>query len=163
MGNPKESITSFLGSGWSFPPSFSAAAGRINMSSEEKDIEESLRILLGTTAGERFLNPKYGLDMRQLLFEPMSETMKTYIADGIRIGILIYEARINLLSVVLDTSAQYQGVIAVHLEYEIRATNSRYNLVYPFYLAEGGEARGTIDSSRGEAGASVGTGRADGR
>lgn len=162
MGNDNHTITSFLGTGWSFPPSFSAATGRVNMSSDEKDIEESLKILLGTSVGERFLNPKYGLDMHQLLFEPMSETMKTYIADGIRIGILIYEARINLISVVLDTSAQYEGVIAVHLEYEVRATNSRYNLVYPFYLAEGGEARGAIDSSRGEAGVSVGTGRTDG-
>ncbi|MBI1919798.1 MAG: GPW/gp25 family protein [Geobacter sp.] len=141
MGDNKEAFSSFLGTGWSFPPSFTAARGGVNMSSDEKDIEESLGILLGTAAGERFLNPKYGLDMQQLLFEPMSETMKTYITDHIRIGILIYEARINLLSVVLDTTAQYEGVIAVVLEYEIRATNSRYNLVYPFYVAEGGEAR----------------------
>jgi len=127
------SYTSFLGTGWSFPPEFVLETGEVVMTSEEADIEASLKILLGTSTGERFLNPKYGLDMREVLFEPISTTMKTLLKDRVRITILIYEPRIDLLSLELDTSAQYEGKVSIILEYEVRATNSRYNLVYPFY------------------------------
>jgi phage baseplate assembly protein W len=130
---PPESYTSFFGTGWSFPPEFVQETGEVVMTSEEADIEASLKILLGTSTGERFLNPKYGLDMREVLFEPVSTTMKTLLKDRARITILIYEPRINLLSLELDTSAQYEGKVSIILEYEVRATNSRYNLVYPFY------------------------------
>ena len=127
------SYTSFLGTGWSFPPEFVLETGEVVMTSEEADIEASLKILLGTSTGERFLNPKYGLDMREVLFEPISTTMKTLLKDRVRITILIYEPRIDLLSLELDTSAQYEGKVSIILDYEVRATNSRYNLVYPFY------------------------------
>ncbi len=135
---------SFLGTGWSFPPEFVAAAGqtggygRVMMSADEVDIQESLKILFGTTLGERFLNPKYGLDVHDLLFEPLSTTMKTFSLDRIKLAILIYEPRINLLSLEFDTSAQLEGRIALVVDYEVRATNSRFNLVYPFYTAASG-------------------------
>jgi uncharacterized protein len=116
------------------------------MTSDEEDIEASLKILLGTGLGERFLNPEYGLNMRELLFEPMTTTMKTLVKDRIRTAILIYEPRINLLSCDLDDSAQYEGLIRVLIEYQVRATNSRYNLVYPFYTSDNNELRNTLES-----------------
>jgi len=133
--------TSFLGTGWSFPPEFTRETGEVRMASDEADIEESLRILLGTSLGERFLNPKYGLDMHEMLFEPMSTTMKTFVEDRVRTSILVYEPRINLLSLEIDTSAQYEGKIRILMDYEVRATNSRYNLVYPFFTSDSSEVR----------------------
>src|SRR6516225_1071011 len=123
--------TSFLGTGWSFPPEFVLETGEALMISDEEDIEASLKILLGTAFGERFLIPKYGLDMRDILFEPMSTTMTTFLRDRVKTAILIYEPRINLLSLEIDTSAQVEGRVAIILGYEVRATNSRFNLVYP--------------------------------
>ncbi|HBB35675.1 MAG TPA: hypothetical protein DDZ80_10170 [Cyanobacteria bacterium UBA8803] len=140
-------FTSFLGTGWSFPPEFVRETGVVVMTSDEEDIEASLKILLGTAIGERFLNPKYGLDMQELVFEPMSTTLKTYLQDRIKTTILIYEPRINLLAVELDTSAQYEGRINLVIDYEVRATNSRFNLVYPFYT-EGELRLPTSGSSR---------------
>lgn len=137
--------TSFLGTGWSFPPEFVRETGEVVMTSDEEDIQASLKILLGTGIGERFLNPKYGLDMHEMLFEPMSTTLKTYLQDRIKTSILIYEPRINLLSVELDNSAQYEGKLNLVIDYEVRATNSRFNLVYPFYTADGNEIRGTVN------------------
>ena len=133
--------TSFLGTGWSFPPEFIPESRGVMMTSDEEDIDRSLRILFGTAIGERFLNPKYGLDMYEILFEPRSTTMKTFIKDRVKIAILIYEPRINLLLLELDTTAQYDGKISIVLEYEVRATNSRYNLVYPFYTTDSSEVR----------------------
>jgi len=138
-----ESHTSFLGTGWSFPPEFVMESGEVRMTSDEDDIQASLKILLGTANGERFLNPKYGLDMQELLFEPMSTTATTFLKDRIKTIILIYEPRINLLALDIDTSALNDGRIAIIVEYEVRATNSRFNLVYPFYLTDGSEVRFT--------------------
>jgi len=136
--------TSFLGTGWSFPPEFAADSGEVLMTSDEADIEASLKILLGTTAGERFMNPKYGLGMRDLLFEPLNTTAQTFLKDRIKTAILIDEPRVQLLSVELDTSGQYEGRVAIAIEYAIRTTNSRYNLVYPFYTTDSNEVRGTV-------------------
>lgn len=96
--------TSFVGTGWSFPPEFVMETGEVVMISDEEDIAASLKILFGTAIGERFLNPKYGLDMQEILFEPIGTTMRTYLIDRIKIAILIYEPRIDLLSLDLDTT-----------------------------------------------------------
>ncbi|MFH1373536.1 MAG: GPW/gp25 family protein [bacterium] len=139
--NSEELALSFLGTGWSYPPEFTPENGEVVMTSDEADIEASLRILFGTTVGERFLNPKYNLDMHEILFEPMSTTMKTLVKDRIATSILVYEPRINLVSLELDTSAQYEGIISILVEYEVCATNSRYNLVYPFFTGDSSEVR----------------------
>jgi phage baseplate assembly protein W len=140
--------TSFLGTGWSFPPEFVRETGQVLMTSDEDDIRASLAILLGTAIGERFLNPEYGLDLHEMLFEPLSTTMKTFLQDRVKIAILIYEPRINMLSLELDTTAQYEGKIAVVLDYEVRTTNSRYNLVYPFYISDGNEVRRSVEVNK---------------
>lgn len=136
--------TSFLGTGWSFPPEFVMETGEVVMISDEEDIAASLKILFGTAIGERFLNPKYGLDMQEILFDPIGTTMRTYLIDRIKIAILIYEPRIDLLSLDLDTTTQNEGKISIVLEYKVRSTNSRYNLVYPFSTTDGNELSGTL-------------------
>jgi len=137
--------TSFLGNGWSFPPEFIRETCELRMTADEEDIRASLKIMLGTAAGERFMNPKYGLDMHEMLFEPMGTTAKTLLKDRIKYAILIYEPRINLISLELDSSAELEGKISIILDYVIRSTNSRYNLVFPFYTTDSNEVRKTVD------------------
>lgn len=137
-------FSSFLGTGWSFPPEFSASAGEVLMTADEADIEASLRILLGTTAGERCMAPKYGLNLQELLFEPLNTTAQTLLKDRITTVLLVYEARIRVLAVDIDTSKLTEGILVILIDYEIRATNSRFNLVYPFYLNDGSEVRGAL-------------------
>jgi phage baseplate assembly protein W len=142
--NSKLAYTSFLGSGWSFPPSFNAKTNSVAMTTDEADIEASLRILLGTTAGERMLHPTYGLNLQELLFEPMTTTMQTLFKDRVKTTILIYEPRIEVLSIDLDSSVLVEGKLLLKLDYAIRSTNSRFNLVYPFYLNDGNEVSASI-------------------
>lgn len=134
----------FLGTGWSFPPEFAIDAGEVLMTTDEADIEASLRILFGTALGERFLKPKYGLDLRELLFDPLSTTMETLLKERIKTTILVYEPRINLVALTLDTSRQTEGKLQIFLEYAIRATNSRFNLVFPFSITEGSGLNASI-------------------
>ncbi|OIO82096.1 MAG: hypothetical protein AUJ90_03190 [Gallionellaceae bacterium CG1_02_60_948] len=146
MNNDDSSYTSFLGTGWSFPPSF--GAGGIKMSADETDIHESLHILFDTTTGERFLQPKYGLDMHELLFEPMSTTLRTLLTDRVRTAILIYEPRIRVVKLDIDSPDPNEGTLSIRLEYEVRATNSRFNLVFPFYNSDSNESRGLVAGVR---------------
>ena len=130
---------SFIGRGWSFPPEFNAIKGEVEMTEDEADINASLRILLGTTAGERFLRPKYGLNLQEMLFEPLNVTNITLLKDRISTNILIYEPRIKLIKLDIDDRYLSDGRALVQLEYMIRANNSRFNLVYPYFLNDGNE------------------------
>jgi len=143
--NNPTAYTSFLGTGWGFPPAFSKESRGVMMTSDEEDIHASLVILFGTSAGERFMNPKYGLNMRDKLFEPMSTSEITMLRDRIRKAILVYEPRISILSLDLDTSGELEGRLIISLSYEVKNTNSRFNLVYPFYSHDSNEVRNTLD------------------
>jgi phage baseplate assembly protein W len=138
MSTEKDDIyTSFLGTGWSFPPTFSKVNGSVGMVSDEKDIEESLAILFSTVAGERFLQPTYGCNLNELLFEPMSTTLKTYVKGLIEQAVLLFEPRVIFNDVSIDTSNELEGRLDLGIDYTVRATNSRFNLVFHFYKSEG--------------------------
>ena len=129
-------INSFLGTGWSFPPQFSKTEKTSKLISNEEDIKNSLEVLLATRVGERIMQPKYGCNLDVLLFEPIDTTLKTYIKDLVYTAIYYYEPRIKPDDVNLSTLDE-SGSILIEVQYTIRATNTRHNLVYPFYLEEG--------------------------
>ena len=141
---PHGTSNSFLGTGWSFPPEFAPESREVVMTADEEDIAASLRILFGTAPGERFLQPKYGLDLREIQFEPMSTTLRTFLKDRARIAILLYEPRIRLLALEIDSPDPHEGTLRVVVEYEVRATNSRFNLVFPFYRTDSNEMRAQV-------------------
>ena len=109
------------------------------MTEAEADIEASLRILFGTRPGERFLRPGYGLDLHDWLFEPLSTTTRTFLKDRIATTVLLYEPRIRVLDLAVDDSALNEGLLRIRLEYCIRSTNSRFNLVFPYYRIDANE------------------------
>lgn len=127
----------FLGRGWSFPPTFSQELQGVEMVTREADITSSLEVLLTTALGERIMLPDYGCNMDELIFEALDATTKALIADKIETAILYFESRIELENVFLDDSRGLEGVILIEITYRIRATNSRFNFVFPFYKQEG--------------------------
>ncbi|WP_159523325.1 GPW/gp25 family protein [Sunxiuqinia indica] len=129
--------TSFLGTGWSFPPEFAKKAQQVRMSADERDIEESLQILLSTRLGERIMHPDYGCDLTDLIFEPLSVTVKTYISNLVETAILYHEPRILLHKIDLLADSENEGLVKIKVEYTVSSTNSRKNYVYPFYINEG--------------------------
>ena len=126
----------FLGTGWTFPPEFNKGIRNSIMVSGAQDIKESLHILLSTKPGERLMNPKYGCDLSVMLFEPISRTLLKYVEDLISMAILHYEPRITLEKVIFNEDA-IGGILYIDVQYVVRTTNSRSNMVYPFYLNEG--------------------------
>jgi uncharacterized protein len=130
---------SFLGTGWSFPPSFNKTNRFVRMSSDEKDIMESLQVLLSTRPGERIMLPDYGCSLEELLFESINLTLTTQITEIVRTSIIYYEPRIDLINLTLNQEDSFNGRIDIILDYRIRSTNTRQNMVYPFYRNEGND------------------------
>jgi hypothetical protein len=129
--------TSFLGTGWGFPPTFSNLSGTVETVSDDKDISQCLHILLTTRLKERVLRSDFGCDLSALLYENITITLLTKIKGIIENAILLYEPRIDLIAVDFNNEETLNGVINIEISYKIRATNSRKNYVYPFYLEEG--------------------------
>ena len=136
-----EEIKSFLGRGWSFPPEFNSETKSVKMLEDEADIQSSLEILLSTRLGERVMVPGYGCNLDELLFKPLNLTLKTFVIDLIKTAILYYEPRIDARKIEIDPSDELNGVLLINIEYIIRTTNSRKNMVFPFYKEEGNEIK----------------------
>lgn len=134
-----EKFNSFLGTGWAFPPTFNGDTGTIDLVSNEEDIRQSLNILLSTSLGERVMQPKYGCNMRDYLFEPLNSSVIGYIKDLVEHAILYYEPRIladNIDVTPQDSMDLIEGRFTISIEYTIPETNSRFNYVYDYYKNE---------------------------
>ena len=127
---------SYLGSGWAFPPEFNNESDAVSMASQEEDIRESLMILLSTTPGERVHRYDYGCPIRKYAFELMDKTTLALMQDDIEKAVILFEPRIDLNKVTFEKEEQ-NGILYILLDYTIRQTNRRSNMVYPFYLNEG--------------------------
>ncbi len=128
---------SFLGRGWSFPPEFRKGAYPTVMVKEEDDIRQSLSILMETTPGERVHRYDFGSGIKQFVFEQMSLTNQTLLRDTIENAVLLFEPRITLNEVRFNLSEAPEGVMYIEMDYTVRHTNRRSNMVFPFYLREG--------------------------
>ena len=127
---------SFLGTGWSFPPSFSASGSDVHVVSGKEDIEQSLAILLSTQRDERVMQEDFGCNLNEFLFGEISQGLIGRIRSLIEDAILHHESRIVLNSIEASESGAEAGLLLISIDYTIRATNSRYNMVYPFYINE---------------------------
>lgn len=130
-------LDTIIGTGWSFPPTFSKN-GHLIMTTGEEDINASLHILLSTTIGERIMQPQYGCNLKAFLFDPMNITMEAYIKKLVGDAIIYFEPRITLERLNVNF-IQLEGRMEILIEYIIDSTNSRANYVYPFYILEGTE------------------------
>ena len=134
-----EEYHSFLGRGWGFPPEFRKDSKSVKLIEDEEDIKSSLEILLSTRLGERIMVPDYGCNLDELLFKPLNLTLKTYVVDLIKKAILYHEPRIDVNKIAIDPVNELNGELLIKLDYIIRSTNSRKNMVFPFYKTEGSE------------------------
>ncbi len=134
-----QTFNSFLGTGWSFPPTFDLTSGEVQLSTNVEDIEQSLHILLSTILGERVMQPKYGCNLNDFMFEAMSSSVIGYIKDRVRSSILYFEPRIiaEKIDVTADDSFDLiEGKFIISIDYTIPGTNSRFNYVFPYYKNE---------------------------
>jgi len=128
----------FLGTGWAFPIQVDAT-GEIALVSFEEDIRQSIRIVLGTTLGERLMRPDFGAGLNALVFEPIASATIALVQHRVEQALILWEPRIDNITVSV-TAEPVHGRLQIEVRYRVRATNTFYNLVYPFFLLEGEHA-----------------------
>ncbi|MBR2261312.1 MAG: GPW/gp25 family protein [Paludibacteraceae bacterium] len=127
-------MNDFIGIGWSFPPHFNKYTGNVDMVSGEDEIEGSLKILFSTNIKERLFHPDFGCDLRSFNFANNNNATLLRIKNLISSTVKEYEPRIILNEVDVNLDEILEGKFIIHLDYTIKNTNSKYNMVYPYYF-----------------------------
>ena len=122
----------FLGQGWAFP--VAPKGGQIEMNSDEDNIDQSIRIILATSPGERVMEPDFGCTLSSLVFAGETGQMLHLAENAVERALKAFEPRIRVIDVVATTDPAVRTQINISVDYLVRAKNSRRNLVYPFYL-----------------------------
>jgi phage baseplate assembly protein W len=127
----------FLGSGWSFPVTFSAGNSQLQLTKYETNINEMINLIMQTTSGERPFEAQFGSGLQTFFFKEMRPTLQGEIREAIKTALLDNEPRIKVLSVVVAFADLQSGLVEVSINYMYNQTNTRHNYVYPFYIKEG--------------------------
>lgn len=123
----------FRGTGWGFPVE-TDGEGRIETASGREDVEQAIRIILGTAKGERVMRPDFGCGIHEYTFAAIDTTTLRLIETSVRDALEEWERRIEVLEVATDTTNLKNGRIDIEIDYRLRQTNDEFNLVYPFYV-----------------------------
>jgi phage baseplate assembly protein W len=133
---PDTDSKAFLGRGWAFPPG-ADGTGEVQTVDHEEDIRQAILTILQTAPGERVMRPDFGVNLRGLVFEPVSTTTLTLVRFRVEQALVRWEPRIDVAEVNVTFDPPKGGRLEVTVRYRVRTTNTFYNLVYPFYLDEG--------------------------
>jgi uncharacterized protein len=123
----------FIGRGWAFPVRASATGG-IAMVTREQEIDESIRLILGTAYGERPMRPEFGCGIHEYVFAPADSTTAGLIAYEVRASLRRWEPRIEVDDVDVSIAPDDPTTLFIDIRYRIRSTNDPRNLVFPFYM-----------------------------
>ncbi|NEO87357.1 MAG: GPW/gp25 family protein [Spirulina sp. SIO3F2] len=134
--SPQIQDAAFLGTGWTFPPRFDRDLGEVELVADEAKVRQSLEIILATQPGERLMQPNFGCELSQFLFETIQQGVITSVKSIVSDALLYHEPRIKVNDIEVDASESEVGLLLIKVDYTIRQTNTRFNLVYPFYLTE---------------------------
>ncbi len=130
-------VKEFLGSGWKFPVSLDNRNG-FELVSEEEDIREAILIILNTTPGERVMRPEFGCGIHNYVFSVVNSSNLSMIENEIIKSLTLYEPRIVIDNIKAEVDSSDAGRLLINIDYTVTSSNSRYNMVYPFYLTEKG-------------------------
>jgi len=123
----------FLGVGWKYPVCL-APDGSTALAFYESDVDQAVRIILGTDWGERVMRPDFGAGLKSFVFGPINQTTLRSIQSRVQESLIKWEPRIDVLQVKISSDP---GKLTITITYRIRVTNTVHNLVYPYYLDEG--------------------------
>ena len=122
----------FLGRGWGFP--IGVDQGRIVEASEDDKVRQAIEIILRTAPGERAARPEFGCGIHDLVFETLSEDALGRVETGVASALTAWEPRIDVLGVTAQQDTEQPDRLLIEIDYQVRSTNSRLNLVFPFYV-----------------------------
>ena len=123
----------FLGQGWAFPLQVSPR-GEIALASGERDIEQSIRIILETSPGERVMRPEFGCRIHELIFAPNDAATQGLLVLYIEQALERWEPRIEVEEVEITTDPNNGATLLAEIKYVIKDSHDERSIVYPFFL-----------------------------
>jgi hypothetical protein len=126
--------SNFLGIGWNFPIGQDGGHQIALTADGEESVRQSIWTILATSPGERVMRPDFGCGLHDLVFGVNNAATATAVARAVREALAVWEPRIDVLDVSAMPDPAQANVLAIDISYRVRSTNSRFNLVYPFYL-----------------------------
>jgi uncharacterized protein len=123
----------FIGAGWAFPVR-TDATGSVALSTGEREVIESIQLILSTSPGERPMRPEFGCAIHDLVFAPADAATAGQIAYEVRVSLERWEPRISLSDVVVRFDEADQGRLLIEIKYLLSSVNDPRNLVFPFYV-----------------------------
>ena len=130
--NYSDGAPDFIGRGWTFPPRVDER-GRIALASGTDEIEAAMRFVLLTAPGERVMRPEFGCRAWDYLYEPMHPNTLGLIETAVEDALLRWEPRVTVESVTASEDVTREAIVAVDVQYTVKETNDRRNLVVPYY------------------------------
>jgi phage baseplate assembly protein W len=140
-------IYEFVGSGLGFPVRVDLT-GSVGLVTGDREIEQSIAVILCTIPGERPMRPEFGSRIHDYVFAAADATTAGLIAHEVRQSLLRWEPRIDVDDVVVTPDPYDRGVLLVDIRYSIRSTNDPRNLVFPFYVIPEEPAGGFQDQAK---------------
>ncbi len=131
----------FVGAGWAFPLRVNASGG-IALVRREQELEESMRLILGTALGERPMRPEFGCAIHDYVFAPADATTAGRLAYEVQASLERWEPRIEVVDVDVTVDVTDATILYLDISYAIRGTNDPRNLVFPFYVIPSEEPAG---------------------
>jgi Bacteriophage baseplate protein W len=125
----------FLGSGWAFPVR-TDSDGAVVAVAQEDAVRQAIWVVLSTAPGERAMRPTFGAGLADLVFAPNGPATQGLVVSAVRDALVEWEPRIDVLDVTAVPDPGQPTRLLIEVDYSVRATNSRFNLVYPFYLQQ---------------------------
>jgi phage baseplate assembly protein W len=124
----------FLGTGWAFPVRLDDGDGVRLTAGGADSIRQSIWLILGTARGERVMRPDFGCGIHDFVFDVNDTVTATAVGQSVREALTRWEPRIDVLDVHAAPDAEDRNRLLIEINYQVRSSNSRFNLVYPFYL-----------------------------
>lgn len=124
----------FLGSGWAFPVRPDGDHG-LRLTADGADaVRQSIWLILGTARGERVMRRDFGCGIHDVVFDVNDTRTANTICESVREALTRWEPRIDVLDVYAAPDAADRNRLLIEINYQVRSSNSRFNLVYPFYV-----------------------------
>ncbi|MGN9786576.1 GPW/gp25 family protein [Nonomuraea sp. ZG12] len=123
----------FIGAGWAFEVR-ADQTGSIALVTGEQEIVQSIRLILGTSPGERPMRPEFGCAIHDLVFAPANAGTAGLLSYEVRTALERWEPRIDLVDVQVGFGRADEGILLIDIRYALRGENDPRNLVFPFYV-----------------------------
>ncbi|MFJ3902876.1 GPW/gp25 family protein [Streptomyces sp. NPDC090025] len=129
----QDAVPELHGRGLAFP----VRPGTLGLaeSAGPRKVEESIRIILGTQYGERVMRPRFGCNLKSLVFAPNNAATANLARYHVEVGLREWEPRIELVEVTVDNDL-VGGLLLIGIAYRLRSTGELHRLDHPFALEQ---------------------------